>query len=372
MHLQIIVLVIFIFICIIIIKKSFLNNKKEEGFANLILTAGLTLTTTSFGTNSDKLLRASFIWKNSTTSQDAMEIINKSTQINFVSLFVGLGLTFLAIALKCYVKNKLYILNINGYFDKRIENHHNDLSLSAFEFKEREVNFIRTFKKGINKTTVKDIVEEIKERVKSYKNESKEFKRGYTGIAPIPFIMLAGAFLKREEINEYFEFDKTNTQKYYKLKKLSFKLFGKKYPKLKVKTNISQIDENINEIVLAIEITSPITNLDLAQFCEEKIVRVSVDNPSDNTIRFKKQLIEYTELIYDTIEELSNSIQGLKKIHLIYAGQSCLALELGKIIDDNRMPQIVNYQYNNQSENRYPWGIIINGQKKGDYEKFTN
>ena len=54
-------------------------------------------------------------------------------------------------------------------------------------------------------------------------------------------------------------------------------------------------------------------------------------------------------------------------MNLVYSGQSCLALELGKVFfDDTRMPEVTNYHYDFQNQvTKYPWGIIINGHNKG-------
>ncbi len=327
--------------------------------------AGLELIISSFGTIEDKIVSiVSLVLVN--TEIEVLRIFENNSDTNITQLGVGLLLLVLGFYLKRYIKNKIYILNINGVFDQRIENHRNDLKLSAFEFKEREIDFIWLYKKGMSKHIARDIIELIQEKIKSFRNESKEYKRGYTGISPIPFIMYAGTLLKKDEFHEYFEYDKMETHKYYRLKKIG-RMKKNKYTVLGPKTNISDVNKYANEIVLAISITSEIKETDLEQFSGKEIVHLLVDKLGDNTIRYKEQLREYTRVIYDTIELLSKSIDKLTKIHLIYSGQSCLALELGKIIDDNRMTQIINYHYVRESSCRYPWGIVLNGKNKGEY-----
>ena len=46
----------------------------------------------------------------------------------------------------------------------------------------------------------------------AFRNETSKITKGYTGIAPIPFIMYAGTFLNRVKINEYYEYDKIKTK----------------------------------------------------------------------------------------------------------------------------------------------------------------
>ena len=122
---------------------------------------------------------------------------------------------------------------------KRLENYFKSLKMSNFEFKEREIDFVKIYKKmfapTLNKEVFECIKEDIQEKITAFKNESKEVKRGYTGIAPIPFIMYAGTFLQREVIDEYYEFDKKETETYYKLTK------NKKAdtPKIKLYTDIT-------------------------------------------------------------------------------------------------------------------------------------
>ena len=204
---------------------------------------------------------------------------------------------------------------------------------------------------------------EIEEQVNAFKNETIERKRGYTGIAPIPFIMYAGTLLERGEINYYYEFDKIDTNDYYKLEHKK----NKKYSKLNLKTKLEDIDVNKNNIVIAISITRNITDVQLKQFEDEcNIIKLEVDNPCDNTIRYKEQLNEYVNNIFDLIEKILQKLNNIKSINVICSSQSCLALEIGKrSIDTTRIPEIISYQFENQSDIKYPWGIVINGKNKG-------
>ncbi|MDK2801276.1 MAG: hypothetical protein PWQ70_2895 [Clostridiales bacterium] len=356
---------------ILVIYNNFRSNKKEEGFSNVLFTAGIDLVLSSFETWLDLILPCIALVNGRLTRHDIKNIINASPKVDYIQLIIGIILIIGGIGLRHYSKNKLYILNINGYFDKRVENSRQELNLGDFEFKEREIDFIRIYNKAVQNCTLKyvaeDIVDEIKQKITSFKDESKNFKRGYTGIAPIPFIMLAGTFFKREKIDEYFEYDKKETHKYYRLTNAKRFFKKNKYPILRSNTNIDNLYKQITEVVLAISITNRITTSDLSQFNGKAVVGLSVDNPDDNIIRYKEQLIEYVKIIQNIIKELKDKLPMIKKIHLVYAGQSCLAFELGKIIDDQQMPQIINYHYYNQGQYKYPWGIIMNGNYTGKY-----
>lgn len=179
--------------------------------------------------------------------------------------------------------------------------------------------------------------------------------------------MYAGTFLEREKIDEYYEFDKMDSKDYYKLENKK----TKRYPKLKLKTKLDELDTNKSNLVISIATTKKITDGQLEQFVNEcNIVKFEVDSPYDNTIKYKSQFNEYVNIIFDTIEEISQKLNHIKTINIVCSSQSCLALEIGKrSVDTTRIPQIVSYQFENQSNIKYPWGIVINGKNKGNLIK---
>jgi hypothetical protein len=199
----------------------------------------------------------------------------------------------------------------------------------------------------------------------AFKLESRDKRRGYTGVASIPFVMMAGKYFERERMDEYFEYNKIE-QTYYQLEK---KPLGKSFPKFKrhVQDPFSQINTfTCDEIVIAVSLTAPILDQQLSQFtCPH--IHLAVPTPKDNLIVYKEQLRDYVKTTYDLLNEADQKLPNLKTIHFIVSGQSCFAFEMGKVIDDNRMKGVINYQYNAQSTPKYPWGIQINGQQKGTF-----
>ncbi|MBT2259647.1 SAVED domain-containing protein [Priestia megaterium] len=327
--------------------KHFNQRRREEALSDLLITVGIEMMISSFGMLDDKL----FSYLN-----------HVEVETNYVQLGVGLVLFLLGVAFYFYVKNRLYILNINGYFDKRIEQHHQDLNLSSFEFKEREIDFTRLFRKGINDTVSKEIQEIISEKMSVFKVESKDKSRAYTGIAPIPFIFLSGKLFERENIDKYFEYDKFN-QTYYALTPCRKK--RKTYPTLETITPINP-NNYAEEIVIAISLTQQILDADLNQFsCP--IIHLAVSQPNDNIIKYTDQLETYTQTIYQLLINIPNDFSSLKKVHLVYSGQSCLAFEVGKLMNDQQMVEITSYHYMRQNNLSYPWGIVLNGNRKGTY-----
>ncbi|ELK38969.1 2-methylthioadenine synthetase [Brevibacillus agri BAB-2500] len=310
---------------------------------------GIELIFGSFGTFDDKLFAF---------------LSNQQVDTNYLQLITGFILLIGGIYFHFYIKNKMYILNINGYFDKRIEHHQNDLNLSPFEFKEKEIDFIRLYRKGINEAIAQEIQEELSDKIEAFKVESRDKKRAYTGIAPIPFIMLAGKFFERHVLDEYFEYNKLNDV-YYELTNCKTGWTSRPYPQLVQNPPLDSLGgTQEEEIVIAVSVTSQITDEDTAQFSCPKIY-LSLPQPMDYAIKYKEQLKDYCNAVYMVLMDTQQAYPNIKKIHLLYSGQSCLAFELGKLMDDNRMVQIISYQYDRQRTIKYPWGIVLNGTQKG-------
>lgn len=353
----IISVILIIFIGILFIIDKFRLKKKEQGVSAILLTIGSSLVVGSFGD----------VWSNinqtitTVLSESVDEVIKTNSafsQTNWVQLITGLLLMCVGVYLAYFVKNKLFILNINAYFNKRIEPSNKDLGLSTFEFKEREIDLIKIYKKNQIKDSYKEVLEIIEDKTISFSLESRNFKRGYTGIAPIPFIMWLGLHLKREKIDEYFEYDKIQSDKFYKLKKRG------EYPQMKKEECLKQNDSNTNEIVIAVSITKKITLEQMKQFSNAKKIELYIDEPKDNAIKYRSQLIEYAQKVATTIEDISASA-SFKKIHLLVSSQSSLALEIGKRVDDQRMVEIICYFFDIKQDKNYPWGITMNGENKG-------
>ncbi len=337
-------------------------KKKDENISNIaIFTLGSSLIISASGDKLDWILKLVAITMN---REYALEI---TQEFNMPYFILGVILIILSVILTYYKRTSVKVLNINGYFKRNMDEYKKNSKDLKKDIKECEINFVdiyqRIFEKRLDNESYECITEKIKEDVNAFKNYSREGKRGYTGIAPIPLIMYAGTFLEREKIDEYYEFDKKETNSYYKLKSNKFKI----YPKLKVNQDINNINKSKKNVVIAISVTAQITNEQLSQFQEKcNIINIGIDNPCDNAIRYQKQLIEYTNDIFNLIQNIFETFSELENIHIVCSSQSCLALEIGKrCIDDTRLPQMIVYQYEAQMSVKYPWGIRINGKDKG-------
>lgn len=344
--------------------KSYTSSQGEKGIAESVSATGLLLITSSFGTLWSNSFNVISILTISNSVDDTERINNIFTETQWGQLVIGFILLALGVYLQKILRSKIFILNINTYYDQRIESNNNNLKLSTFEFKEREIDLTRVFNNGLKtdiKDVSKDLTEIIEEKVKSFKNESLNFKRGYTGIAAIPLVMFAGTFLKREKIDEFYEFDKVTNETYYKLKNKG------EYPPLLYSYSSNALSSNNKEVIIAVSLTRKISDHQMKQFKDCELIDVYLEEPKDNTIQNKEQLFNYARHIAKVIEEASSNNQI---IHLLISSQSCLVLEIGKRIENQRMAKVICYYFDIKSTPIYPWGIIMNGNDKGEFFKY--
>ncbi len=337
------------------------KKEKEDSLFYILFTAGIELINNASGDFLDKIItETAIIMGNNNLS-------SVTGEFNIWNFAFGIFLVIVAITIKISKKNKLCVLNINGYYKRNVEPYLKSKKTILYDYREREINFVHIYKRMFSikkdEDSFKCILEQIKEETEAFKNETIELKRGYTGIAPIPFIMYAGTYLNRVEINKYYEFDKIDTNQYYELTNKNNYM----YPELKLKTELDKLDTGKKEVVVEISITQKITDQALKQFkANSDICRLEIDNPKDNAIRSVKQLNNYTNIIFTIIEKITHIIPDIKRINIVCSSQSCLALEIGKrSVDSTRIPEIVAYQFESQSNIKYPWGIVINGTDKG-------
>ena len=351
-----IVLVIIFFIIVAI--KKFTENKKGEGVGYILLDFGMGLITGAVPGKFDSILVLVGIIEH---MENPSEVGGSFNWPYFIS---GLFFICFGVYLIVHVKKRTYILNINAYTSRNIELFAKNLKMGRFSFKEKEIDIIniyQLFKERYEERLLECIKKEIEKKTRSFLDETREIRRGYTGIAPIPLVMYAGSFIEREKIDDFYEFNKSK-QDYYLLSK-SRKI---KYPDLKVLTPIDNLDRTKDEIVVTVSITQKIEDSSLQQFQGMEYVHIAIDNVADNAIVSKKQLFVYARTIIDTIEGIAKIMPNLKTIKLLCSSQSCLPLLIGTYsIDTTRLPVLISYQYEYQSAKKYPWGLIINGRDKG-------
>ncbi|NBK98520.1 MAG: SAVED domain-containing protein [Erysipelotrichia bacterium] len=230
-----------------------------------------------------------------------------------------------------------------------------DLRLADFKVKESIVDFVDVYNPNMTEEINKLIVEKIKKNCTAFINRSKDYKSCFTGMAPIPYTILAGTYLSAGKTRRYFEYRRSDS-KYYELCKNN----RKRYDKLEM-VFPNTISDDAKEVVVSLSVTRNVKSSDLAQFDGMDIIEIKLPNPKDNIITSVQQLDEYASFVLDNIEGLGNKYPKLEKVHSVASIPSCLSIELGKkfALNSHRLTQIVSYHYVNSQIPKYPFGIVV-------------
>lgn len=340
-------------IVVVIVTEFILNivdSNAESGLSGGLISAGITLIVSSFPSTLDSLINLfGFSLAGELSEQ---KVNNWSIGVGFVLVAIGIWCLF-------YIRDRIYVLNIFGLFiqpEVSEEQNIKNLKLVDFKVKEIIIDFVDIFKSQ-NKLTKKTndiIVNKIKKDCEKFKNRSNGFANCYTGTAPIPYTILAGTYLADSHIERYFENDK----RINKLVELNKKKRG--YPELKQELPDNRTADS-REIVVAVSITQTIQDSDIEQFKNMDVVRLYLDIPKDGAIESLNQLNDYKDKMINCIETLKNEYSKVETIYLIASMQSCLSVEIGKMISlkNNRIPKIISCHYIRSNTPKYPFGIVV-------------
>lgn len=245
-----------------------------------------------------------------------------SDDVNIWSLVTGFVLLVVGILVLLFIRDRFYVLNMFGLYSQReIGDKQNvkQLKLNDYKIRERFIDFVNVFNMGIDEKTNSIIVNKIEEECTKFKDRSAEFKKGFTGTAPIPYTILAGTYLVDCEPKIFFEW-KREDEKFIQLstkKKANF-------PELKIK-EMDNPNVNAESIIVAISTTRRIKKHQLKDFGEQDIIEIYLDDCKDNNITYIKQLQNYRRLdmkqpIITILDRLTEKIQNENKIENVQIG----------------------------------------------------
>jgi len=324
-----------------------LSRKTDSLFRTLVI-SGITLICSAFPGGADKIIGLIASWFNLAPYVEP--------QTDYVQLFIGILILVIAFIHRYTIQNKLYILNMQGSVRHFVtcDKYLKDLNVADHQAREIiiDTGWAQENFRSMNKSQWKSLKTQIEDTLTAFCN--KDYKKSFTGMAPIPITIYAGTCYKNQEITSFLEYN-NSTDSYVELRK------SKNYPNL---TCFTQESTKSDEIVVAISITAQISGSDLAQF-NYPIVSITCPNCNDNTITSSLQLQSYVDTIADQLEALSK--QGIKRIHLLCAIQSSLAFALGQRFAhmQNRLTEIVSYHYVKSENPCYVKGIVVSGVNKG-------
>lgn len=346
-----VILGIVIFICIIVwmIRKFLIKSNPETDLSATLITSGITLILSAFPGTKESFMSFVGVMFEKEVIYDA----------DYVAIICGFLLIIIGGLYRHNIKDRIHILNMFGIpVQKEISDEQNikELKLADFKVKELIIDFVDIFKIDMNEYTNQLIVEKIKKNCTAFVNRSKGFTSCFTGMAPIPYSILAGHYLSPAKTRRYFEYRRSSSC-YYELNK------GKRYDKYE-KLNIlfpNEIKSDAREVVVVLSITRKVQFGDLSQFGEKDIIKIELPNPLDNVIQSVKQLDEYVDTVVNQIENLKQQYSDLHIVHFVASIPSCVSVELGKkfALNAHRLPKIISYHFVNTATPKYPFGIVV-------------
>ena len=131
-------------------------------------------------------------------------------------------------------------------------------------------------------------------------------------------------------------------------------------------------EADATDVLVVFSTTTKIGEKALEQFTNYPTYRIELDSCHDNAITKLEQLRKYIEDISKILEEISEKVSKLERIHLVCSTQSCVAFALGEELrhKQNRIATVISYHYISSSPIKYPFGIIVNGTNCGQlYEQ---
>lgn len=344
------VIIVIALLCLFIIlfKKWISKSNTETDISTNMMLTGIALITAAFPGTKETVM--CFVLK--------LADIEANYSTDYAAIGCGILLIVFGIVYRINIRDRIFILNMFGIpVQKEISDEENikDLRLADFKVKESIVDFVDVFKPVMTEDTNQLIVKKIKTSCIAFFNRSKDYKSCFTGMAPIPYTILAGNYLSAGKTRRYFEYRRSDS-KYYELTKKSRKHYDNLEQKLP-----DNIESDSKEVVVALSVTRTVKSGDLVQFDGMDCIDIKLSAPNDNIIVSVKQLDEYTNFVLNSIESLTNYYPKLEKVHLVASIPSCLSLELGKkfALNSHRLVQIISYHYVNSQMPKYPFGIIV-------------
>ena len=202
---------------------NIINSKSESSTSGAMIATGITLIVTAFPSIIDSLV-------NLLGFALGTDVIT-SNGVNGVSIVCGGLLIVFGFIYEKNIRDRIFVLNMFGIYSQfEISEKKNitDLKLSDFKLKEITVDFVDIFKSGITESTNEIITKKIEKECLKFVERSRDFKSCYTGMAPIPYTILAGTYLANSKVERYFEYRRSEN-KYYELAKKA----KRHYPELK-------------------------------------------------------------------------------------------------------------------------------------------
>lgn len=178
----------------------------------------------------------------------------------------------------------------------------------------------------------------------------QDLKIYYGGMVQVPFAFVAGTVLSNTMQIEVYDWDR-ETEKTYSV--------AEKSKKGDLDISILKPEEVTNELCIEIEVSYPICRENTLEAVDDMpAIKFSAKPQEPDNASTEKLQNDICKKFHSILDEYSN----VARIHLFIAAQNSLVFQLGRQVSLRVHPEIVVWQYENQSDRKNPWGVAISSQ----------
>lgn len=207
----------------------------------------------------------------------------------------------------------------------------------------------------------------IEQIIKKYHVKEK-LTVGYFSLAHIPFAFHLGYKLQTIPVQHHIA---KRPRRVWQMLPLS----NSKFPELIVEGFSLQTDNKVEEVILQMGISVSIKKSQIEEIINTTtypLIRITAKNTKLEIIESENQLVNYTEIFLETIQRIRKIYPNIKKIHLFFGGQPCLAFMCGQQISKTMDPDFIVYNFSNADRPNYGWGINIKKDEITDFRKIKD
>ncbi|TAU83276.1 SAVED domain-containing protein [Rhizobium leguminosarum] len=176
-------------------------------------------------------------------------------------------------------------------------------------------------------------------------NDRQDVTFVYGGLTPVPMTFLTGVAFDDEGSIVVMDWDRTREA----WRSLDSRDDGQRF----LLEGVEGVG-NASEVVLAVSASYQVRSENISTTFDLPVVRLSLpDLNSSHWSQAKQNAL--AEQLFEAAKLLE--AKGVKTIHLLLAAQNSVAFNLGRRYDKRNLPGVVVYQYEANSEKKFPWGV---------------
>lgn len=169
------------------------------------------------------------------------------------------------------------------------------------------------------------------------------------GLASVPFSFLMGVLLDDESPYELMDWDR-DLRTWRELNELDDK-------ERFIVNGLEKIGDSV-EAVLAVSVSYPANSGAISQtFPGIPVINIALPTISHNAHWSRDKQLALISQFLDVIRGLCST--KTRRIHLVLAAPNSIAIRFGSAYDRRNLPELIVYQYEQDQNPQYPWGILM-------------